>query len=73
VFKEYSIRPEECVMVGNEILVDLKTASVLGINTIGVNPEPGPDEFMDYKINNLHQIFQIIAKLQTTIHEGTES
>lgn len=60
IFKNFKVKPEECLMVGNEILVDLKTAHDLGIYTIGINPEAGPQKYMDFIIKELPEIHTII-------------
>lgn len=63
IFNKYKVQPEECIMVGNEIKVDLQTAHTLGVNTVGINLESNPDENVDFTVDKLEGIFKIINKL----------
>lgn len=63
VFKKFKLKPEECIMVGNEIKVDLRIAHSLGIHTVGINLETKPDENVDFTICKLDELLTIIKLL----------
>lgn len=65
IFKEFNLSPSECIMVGNEIKVDLETAHNLGIITIGINLETKPNEKVSYVANNLEEIFELINTIES--------
>lgn len=62
--KKLKIDAKGMIMVGNEIFVDLKPAHDLGITTIGINPENGPQELIDFKISKLEELYDIINILE---------
>lgn len=64
VFRKFRLKPDECVMVGNEIRVDLQVAHLLGIHTVGINLETSPDKNVDFVINQLDDLFTIIDLLE---------
>lgn len=64
IFNKFKIKPEECIMVGNEIQVDLKTAHLMGIHTVGINLESKPDGNVDFTISKLSDLFDIIKLLE---------
>lgn len=64
IFRKFGIKPEECMMVGNEIRVDLRVAHSLNIHTIGINLETKPDENVDFTINKLDDLSTIIKLLE---------
>ena len=64
IMNKYKIKPNQILMVGNEIFVDLKPAFDLGINTVGINPEDGPQKFLNYKIMELEEIYEIIDTIE---------
>lgn len=67
IMRKLKIKPKQIIMVGNEIFVDLKPAHDLGITTVGINPEDGPQKYIDFKINTLEEIYEIIKKLEGKI------
>jgi len=64
IFKKFKIKPEECIMVGNEIKVDLRVAHFLNIHTVGINLETKPDQNVDFTINKLEELLIIIKILE---------
>lgn len=64
ICKKLKINPENIIMAGNEIFIDLKPAHDFGATTVGVNPEKGPKKFMDFKISKLEQLYEIIDKIE---------
>jgi FMN phosphatase YigB (HAD superfamily) len=64
IFKKFGIKSEECIMVGNEIKVDLRVAHSLHIHTVGINLETRPDENVDHTVNDLDDLFSIINLLE---------
>lgn len=64
IFREFGLKPEECIMVGNEIKVDLLVAHSLNIHTVGINLETKPDENVDFTINKLDDLSTIIKLLE---------
>ena len=51
-------------MVGNEIFVDLKPAHDLGVNTVGINLEEGPQKYIDFTITKLDELYAIINSIE---------
>lgn len=64
IFRKFGLQPEECIMVGNEIKVDLHVAHSLNINTVGINLETKPDKNVDFTINKLDDLSTIINLLE---------
>lgn len=64
IFRKFGLKPGECIMVGNEIRVDLRVAHSLNIHTVGINLETKPDENVDFTINKLDDLFTIIKLLE---------
>jgi FMN phosphatase YigB (HAD superfamily) len=64
MFNDFGLKPEECIMVGNEIRVDLQTAHRLGLHTIGIHLETPQDKNVDFTINTLDDLFSIIEQLE---------
>ncbi len=64
LFKKFRLKPEECIMVGNEIQVDLHVAHSLNINTVGINLETKTDINVDFTINKLDDLSTIINLLE---------
>ena len=60
VLKEFNVKPEEAVMIGDSIDSDMKTPSGLGIKTILVDRR-GRREYKS-KIKNLNEINEIISE-----------
>jgi len=65
IMNKLKTKPNEMLMVGNEIFVDLKPAFDLGITTVGINPEAGPRKFINYKISKLEEIYEIIDIIES--------
>lgn len=64
IFKKFKLKPEECIMVGNEIKVDLRVAHSLNMHTVGTNLKTKSDENVDFIINQLEELFAIIKLLK---------
>lgn len=64
IFRKFGLKPEECIMVGNEIRVDLRVAHSLNIHTVGINLETKPDENVDFTIGKLDDLSTIIKLLE---------
>jgi len=64
VMEKYGIVAKECVMVGNEVGIDLAPAHKLGIWTIGINLDAEKDENVDFVAENLSQVKQIINQIE---------
>ena len=64
IFRKFGLKPEECVMVGNEIRVDLRVAHSLNIHTVGINLETKPDKNVDFTISKLGDLSTIIKLLE---------
>lgn len=64
IMQKLKIKPKQVIMVGNEIFVDLKPAHDLGITTVGINPEDGPQQYIDFKISTLEGLYEIIRGLE---------
>lgn len=58
-------KPEEALMVGDNLMTDILGASYVGIPSVWINREnntPHPEIKATYEIENLHQLFSIIEK-----------
>jgi HAD superfamily hydrolase (TIGR01549 family) len=64
ICKKLKMNHENMIMVGNEVFVDLKPAHNLGVTTVGINPEEGPQKFIDFKISQLTDLYAIINKAE---------
>ena len=64
IMEEFKLAPEECVMVGNEIKVDLRTAHTLGIRTVGINLETPADAYVDFTIDKLDDLVKVIRRIE---------
>lgn len=64
IFKKFGIKAEECIIVGNEIRVDLSVAHSLNVHTVGINLETKPDKNVDFVISKLDDLFTIIKTLE---------
>lgn len=64
IFRKFRLKPEECIMMGNEIRVDLRVAHSLNIHTVGINLETKPDENVDFTVNKLDDLCTIIKLLE---------
>lgn len=64
IFKKFKLKSEECIMVGNEIRVDLSVAHSLNVHTVGINLETKPDKNVDFTINKLDTLSTIIKLLE---------
>lgn len=64
IFKKFRLKPEECIMMGNEIKVDLRIAHSLNVHTVGINLETKPDKNVDFTIDKLSDLFTIIDVLE---------
>lgn len=64
IFRKFGLKPEECIMVGNEIRVDLRVAHSLNIHTVGINLETKPDKNVDFTISKLDDLSTIIKLVE---------
>ncbi len=60
ILKEFNVKPEEAVMVGDSIESDMKTPSELGIKTILIDRKGRRD--YPVKAKNLKEVYEIIEK-----------
>jgi putative hydrolase of the HAD superfamily len=65
VLKKLKVKPEECLMVGDDVKRDLKTAKKLGMIAAlakygQVEKEKGR---YDYSIGNINQLLNLVKKL----------
>lgn len=57
IMDEYSLKPEECVMFGDDVTLDLMPAKMLGMKTV---LRTG---YVDCFINEFHNIYDILMKI----------
>jgi len=64
IWEKFGLTAEECLMVGNEVKVDLQVAHTLHIHTVGIHLETKADENVDFIIHKLEDIFNVIKKIE---------
>ena len=63
VTNEFKIKPEEAVMVGDDIERDLNTAQKLGMKTVLIDRENKSSNYLGTKINSLNELKNIMKGL----------
>lgn len=66
ILNNLDLRPEECIMVGNDYEKDIVPAKAVGIHTILLTEELNIINFIaaDYSINTMNRLYEVINSIE---------